>query len=80
MEGAAVKKPTNQYMITVTPLPDARDPLGYRRLRFGVKVLLRRFGLRCVEVRVVEQLEPMPDGEYKAGMHRRVQRTTLSRH
>ncbi len=39
------------FTVTLRPLPQANDPSGDRRLRMGLKLLLRAFGLRCVEVR-----------------------------
>jgi hypothetical protein len=36
------------YRLELSPLPDSSDSTGIRRLRAALKVLLRRFGLRCV--------------------------------
>ncbi|NQT15100.1 MAG: hypothetical protein HQ582_20250 [Planctomycetes bacterium] len=36
------------YTVVLKPLSDATDPRGTRRLRSGLKTLLRRFCLRCV--------------------------------
>jgi len=35
------------YRVDLVPTPDPTDPGGVRRLRWGLKTLLRRFGLRC---------------------------------
>jgi hypothetical protein len=53
-----MKTPANQFAIVVSPLPDARDPQGYRRLRLGVRALLRRFRLRCIDMHAVEAFDP----------------------
>ena len=39
------------YLLTIRPLPDPTDMEGVRRLRLALKVLLRRFGLKCVGVK-----------------------------
>ena len=36
------------FKLTLEPLPDTSDSTGIRRLRAALKVLLRRYGLRCV--------------------------------
>ena len=41
---------TTEFNLTLRPTPDPSDPSGYRRLRKALKVLLRSFGLRCVDV------------------------------
>jgi hypothetical protein len=41
---------TEAYRVTLRPLPDESDPKGVRRLRLALKVLLRRFGLKCTSV------------------------------
>jgi len=48
------------YVVTLRPLKDDSDPKGVRRLRGLLKVALRRFGLRCVEVK--ESGNPAGDG------------------
>ena len=42
------KQPEQRYTLTVTPLPDASDPKGVRRLRALLKRLLRSDRMRCV--------------------------------
>jgi hypothetical protein len=42
------------YIVTLRPKPDATDPDGTRRLRWLLKVALRRFGLRCISVQKQE--------------------------
>jgi hypothetical protein len=42
------------YQVTLQPKPDPSDPGGERRLRWALKFLLRRFGLRCIAVRKQE--------------------------
>lgn len=37
-----------EFVLTLRPQPDASDPQGVRWLRWALKTLLRRFGLRCV--------------------------------
>ena len=36
--------------LTIRPEPRADDPRGLRRLRAALKMLLRRFGLRCLAI------------------------------
>jgi hypothetical protein len=37
------------FVVRLVPLPEVADPI--RQLRWALKVLLRRFGLRCTDVR-----------------------------
>ena len=39
------------YLVRLRPARDASDPRGIRRLRWDLKVLLRRFRLRCIRIR-----------------------------
>ncbi len=48
---------THKFNITLEPLPDPSDPSGYRRLRQALKVLLRKFRLRCIDA--TERAEPL---------------------
>lgn len=41
------RAPRTIYVITVTPLPGVD---AVRMLRQALKVLLRRFGLRCIDI------------------------------
>ena len=41
---------TITYIVHLRPTPDATDPAGTRRLRSGLKTLLRKYGLRCTSV------------------------------
>ena len=43
-------KQQDAYHLTLRPLPDPSDPEGVRRLRRGLKYLLRVCGLRCVNI------------------------------
>lgn len=38
------------YSLRIRPLPDRTDPRGTRRLRWLLKILLRRLGFRCISV------------------------------
>jgi hypothetical protein len=49
--------PPTEFFVTLTPTPDPSDPSGYRRLRKALKVLLRSFGLRCVDI--TQRAEPL---------------------
>jgi len=40
----------SEFKLTLEAQPDPSDPHGYRRLRKALKVLLRSFGLRCVDI------------------------------
>lgn len=42
-----MKEPRREFIVRLRPLPHVADPI--RALRHALKVLLRRFGLRCVE-------------------------------
>jgi hypothetical protein len=42
-----------QYLIQLRPEPGVNNPL--RALRQALKVLLRRFGLRCVSAEEIQQ-------------------------
>ena len=41
----------NEITLTLRPRPDPTDPEGVRRIQAALKVLGRRFGLRCVAIR-----------------------------
>jgi hypothetical protein len=51
------KKPATRFVVTLVPLPEVSDPV--RAMRWALKALLRRFGLRCTEVRE----EQIQDGD-----------------
>jgi len=53
-----------RFNLTVQLDAQADDPHGTRRLRFALKVLLRRFGIQCVDAYRVTDRQPNPDGEY----------------
>ena len=38
-----------RFVLTIDAKPNPSDPDGRRRLRMGLKLLLRVFGLRCIE-------------------------------
>ena len=44
-----------RYNLTLEAAPEPSDPDGSRRLRMGLKALLRRFGLRCVSAQAVSE-------------------------
>jgi hypothetical protein len=39
-----------RFTLTIEARPDASDPEGHRRLWLALKVLLRRFGWRCIGI------------------------------
>ena len=41
---------TTTYVVHLRPQVNPSDPQGIRRMRSGLKCLLRRFGLRCIAV------------------------------
>jgi len=47
----------SEFKLTLEAQPDPSDPSGYRRLRKALKVLLRSFGLRCVDI--TQRAEPL---------------------
>jgi hypothetical protein len=49
------------YQITLEAKPQPDDPDGVRRLRMGLKRLLRSFGLRCVRVEPAVHRGPAHD-------------------
>ena len=57
------ERPT--YTLTLKPLPDPTDPRGYRRLRSGLKMLLRKYGLRCTSVEPTGGEPPRLEGSFK---------------
>jgi hypothetical protein len=42
-------KHRSKFVVTLVPLPEVSDPV--RAMRAALKALLRRFGLRCTDVR-----------------------------
>jgi hypothetical protein len=53
-----MKPPANEFTITVAPLPDSSDVSGHRRLRAVLKVMRRKFGLRCTSVQLAQPFDP----------------------
>ncbi|BBO35700.1 hypothetical protein PLANPX_5312 [Lacipirellula parvula] len=54
-------KPRFQLLIEAEPQAD--DPDGNRRLRFALKAMLRRLGLRCVTITPAETQNTQPNQE-----------------
>lgn len=46
-----VKRRPPEYVLRVRPLKDPADPRGIRRVRLGLKRMLRALRIRCVEIR-----------------------------
>lgn len=49
-----------RFRLVLVPMPDAVPPLA--RLKAALKVLRRRFGLRC------ERIEELPEGSKAGGL------------
>lgn len=50
------------YQVRITPLDDPTDPRGIRRLRWLLKITLRRLGFRCLGA-VEERRSKTPNDE-----------------
>jgi hypothetical protein len=53
-----------RFALTIMADDQPDDPFGIRRLRMALKILRRRFGLRCLSAETIEERKPNADGEY----------------